>query len=261
MKMVATFLRALGDPFTWNPRKNLYLWFGFLWGIPVPLYSLCLDACLCGWSGRSIFDMIGDHSVHYFALAHPFIFGAVFGALGTIRRDLESEKEALILRLQDMALTDPLTGVCNRRCVLDALDAALHRADRSGERLSVVLFDLDNFKEVNDVQGHQAGDKVLKEAALALKSVLRRGDSVGRYGGDEFLAIVPGDRASAAALAERACAAVKDRTGLTMSAGVGMRPEDGTSPNTLIAGADRTMAALKQARYKAHPETRRIALK
>ncbi|MBI2921343.1 MAG: GGDEF domain-containing protein [Planctomycetes bacterium] len=261
MKTIATFLRALGDPFTWNPRKNLYLWFGLLWGVPVPLFSFYLDGCLCGWAGRSVFDMLGAHPVHYFALAHPFIFAAVFGALGTIRRDLESEKEALIVRLQEMALTDPLTGVCNRRCVLEALEAALHRADRSGEALSVVLFDLDNFKEVNDVQGHLAGDKVLKETALALKSVLRRGDSVGRYGGDEFLAVVPGDRASATTLAERACAAVKDRTGLTLSAGIGVRPDNGSSPATLIAGADRAMSLLKQARYKAHPETRRIALR
>ncbi|MBI2921344.1 MAG: GGDEF domain-containing protein [Planctomycetes bacterium] len=251
MKKLAVFLKALRDPFTWNPRRNLYLWFGLLWGLPIPAFSLYLDASLLGGNNRSLLDMLRQHPVHFFALAHPALFGAFFGAIGTIHRDIGRT-------LEEMARTDPLTGVRNRRSILECLDLALHHAARSCEPVAVVLFDLDSFKEVNDLRGHLAGDDILKSTALALACALRREEALGRYGGDEFLAVVPGDRAAALTLAERGSAAVKELTGLSMSAGVAVRPEDGTSSRSLISAADRALSALKQARYKAHPETRRI---
>lgn len=251
MNKLITFLKAFRDPYTWNPRRNLYLWFGIFWGLPIPLFSFYLDASLLGWTGRSLLDMIRQHPVHLFTLAHPVLFGAFFGAIGTIHRDIGRA-------LEDMARTDSLTGVRNRRSVLDELDAALRRAERAGTQVAVVLFDLDNFKEVNDLRGHLAGDEILRNAAMSLAGVLRQGEALGRYGGDEFLAVVPGGRTEASTLAERACACVKASTGLSMSAGVGVRPEDGKSPRMLISSADRALAALKQARYQTRPETRRF---
>lgn len=251
MRKLVTFLNALRDPYTWNPRRNLYLWFGIFWGLPIPLFSFYLDASLLGWTGRTPFDMIRQHPIHFFFLAHPALFGAFFGAIGTIHRDIGRT-------LEEMARTDSLTGVRNRRSVLDELDAALSRSQRAGTEVAVVLFDLDNFKEVNDLRGHLAGDEILRNAAMALAGVLRQGEALGRYGGDEFLAVVPGGRAEASTLAERACACVKARTGLSITAGIGVRPEDGNSPRTLISSADRALVALKQARYQARPETRRF---
>jgi two-component system, cell cycle response regulator len=93
------------------------------------------------------------------------------------------------LRLQ--ATHDALTGLLNRRSALQALTDELSRAERTGRPLGVLMLDLDHFKQVNDVHGHQCGDAVLAEVAGRMVSVLRTYDRVGRYGGEEFLIVLP----------------------------------------------------------------------
>ncbi|MEZ5242229.1 MAG: diguanylate cyclase [Microthrixaceae bacterium] len=95
-------------------------------------------------------------------------------------------------RLQRVAAIDTLTGLVNRRFGLERLGEEFSRAVRSREPLGVILFDVDHFKSVNDSYGHQAGDKVLRTVADAARSVLREGDTLMRYGGEEFLAVLPG---------------------------------------------------------------------
>lgn len=95
-------------------------------------------------------------------------------------------------RLQRVAAIDPLTGLYNRRFGLERLSQEFSRSVRSNEPLGVVLFDIDNFKSVNDTYGHQVGDNVLKSIAENVKAVLREGDTLMRYGGEEFLAVMPG---------------------------------------------------------------------
>ncbi len=95
-------------------------------------------------------------------------------------------------RLQRVAAIDPLTGLYNRRFGLERLSQDFGRSVRSKEPLGAVLFDIDRFKAVNDTYGHEAGDQVLKAVADAVKEVLREGDTLMRYGGEEFLAILPG---------------------------------------------------------------------
>ena len=106
--------------------------------------------------------------------------------------------------VERQALVDGLTGVANRRRCSDALAAEVARAARHGTALSLVLADLDDFKLVNDVHGHAAGDMVLREFADVLRATLRETDLAGRWGGEEFLLLLPGtDAAGAAQLAER----------------------------------------------------------
>jgi two-component system, cell cycle response regulator len=95
-------------------------------------------------------------------------------------------------RLQRVAAIDNLTGLVNRRFGLERLSEEFSRAVRSKEALGVILFDIDHFKSVNDCFGHQAGDQVLKAVADASRKVLREGDTLMRYGGEEFLALLPG---------------------------------------------------------------------
>lgn len=99
---------------------------------------------------------------------------------------------ALHETLRTQAMFDGLTGLLNRTAIMACLAGEMERAIREGQPLSVVLLDLDHFKQVNDIHGHAAGDAVLKEAAQRMKSSMRGYDQVGRYGGEEFLIVAPG---------------------------------------------------------------------
>ena len=111
-----------------------------------------------------------------------------------------------------LALTDPLTGVLNRRGIQASLLEALAQAERYERPLSVAMLDLDGFKRVNDLYGHSAGDEVLRSAARVIRDQLRRPDRIGRFGGDEFLIVLPETGLAAArAMSARINAALRDR--------------------------------------------------
>jgi diguanylate cyclase (GGDEF)-like protein len=107
---------------------------------------------------------------------------------------VELQEELLVAReaLRVQATHDSLTGLLNRAAILDVLQTELARASRESQPVSVLMVDLDHFKRINDHLGHQAGDTVLREAARRMASAIRRYDSIGRYGGEEFLVILPG---------------------------------------------------------------------
>lgn len=257
-KTIRTYLAAFGSRFTYNLRRNAYFWFGFLWGIPVPVMSLTLDCTLGADPGRLPLDALLEHPIHLLFLAHPFLFGLVFGAMGTVRHRLEEENGRLIRSLIDLATTDALTGLHNRRYVLDELTKAVQRARRTGQRFAVILFDLDGFKPINDALGHSAGDVVLRKAAVALRRITREGDVLGRYGGDEFLLLTFGDLPAAQSVPERADEAVIHEAGLGISAGIARYPDDAATEEDLIARADAALAEVKRERYARKGTTRRI---
>lgn len=254
---LASYLRAFGSRHTYSLRRNGYLWFGILWGLPIPVVSIALDLSLAGVGGRSPVDALQEHPIHFLFLAHPALFGLAFGAMGTVRHHLELENERLIGTLRSLAITDSLTGLYNRRYVLEALKNAIHRSDRSGEPVCAVLFDLDGFKLINDRQGHLAGDRALRDVARALGSVLRQGDTLGRYGGDEFLLVVHGDLDSADGLMERAREAVLRDAGISVSAGTARYPADGSRPEAVVEAADTRLADVKRKRHELQGTGRR----
>lgn len=155
-------------------------------------------------------------------------------------------KQLNIESLKDAAIIDPLTGCYNRREFENQLEKNMAHAARHKNTLSLFMFDLDYFKEVNDRYGHQAGDLVLKEVASTVKKNIRQGDILARFGGEEFIAILPGtDLQKAKELAERLREKIsrleiktEDRTiGVTASFGVAQMQPDSTM-DRLIAKAD-----------------------
>jgi diguanylate cyclase (GGDEF)-like protein len=155
------------------------------------------------------------------------------------------ERADLVIRLAELALTDTLTGLGNRRAWDDWIALALRDAAADAEpRLTVALIDIDHFKGFNDTRGHQDGDRLLKEAGAAWRSHLRPGDRLARYGGEEFAVLLPHcDEPCAAIVIERLRAAMP--AGQTCSAGVAQW--DGhEAPAQLVARADAALYAAKQ---------------
>jgi diguanylate cyclase (GGDEF)-like protein len=104
-----------------------------------------------------------------------------------LQADLVSAREAL----REQATRDALTSIWNRPSILEILDRELHRSRREGRTIGLVMMDLDNFKEINDTHGHQAGDETLKEVSRRMVRAIRPYDAFGRYGGEEFMCVVP----------------------------------------------------------------------
>jgi diguanylate cyclase (GGDEF)-like protein len=147
--------------------------------------------------------------------------------------------------LSDRARRDPLTGLLNHEAFHARLGAEVTRARRYRGRLAVVLLDLDSFKERNDREGHQEGDRLLRVFASALAGTARETDSVGRLGGDEFGALLlEADEDTVAAFVTRLQARLEE--GPAASAGAAYLPGDGTTPGELLGHADRRLYADKR---------------
>lgn len=168
------------------------------------------------------------------------------------------ENASLVRQLRDAAETDLVTGVYSHRHLQDRIRQETARAARTHSPLSVLMVDLDDFKLVNDRHGHQAGDRVLRAIAGALRAAVRTSDVVARYGGDEFVVLMPDtDSAEAERVARRATRAVADlvhpmadgsEVHVTCSAGLALHPQDGRSGKALLRAADAAMYAHKRAR-------------
>lgn len=175
--------------------------------------------------------------------------------LKCLHEALQQEQEALKeanTRLEGLASIDPLTGLPNHRALLDQLDNEAERARRYGHPLSVIFFDGDRFKRVNDTYGHAVGDTVLRELGQRVHGFLRGGDTLGRYGGEEFLVVLPEtDLEQAKVVAERmrtavaafplATAQVEGGITTTISLGVANYPVDGMIGSDLCEKADQAM--------------------
>jgi diguanylate cyclase (GGDEF)-like protein len=226
----------------------------------IGLFSLAMLGIVMAW-GSWVGVAGRDYSVE---LVH-FLFASVgvvtvlvlSERLGTMRVTLVAQKhqlEDLLERLQELATRDELTGLFNRRHMMTRLDDELSRLDRHHGALAVVLLDIDHFKQVNDRHGHRVGDAVLRAFAKLAGEALRQTDIVARWGGEEFLLLLPMTPDAVAvsaidrirvALRDQPVSVAQPRLRVTFSAGLAMaRPGD--SIENLVERADHAMYRAKQ---------------
>ena len=169
---------------------------------------------------------------------------------------LQDELEEKNRELERVSISDGLTGLFNHRHIHGLLHEEFERADRTGERLTVAMFDLDRFKSVNDNYGHQSGDRVLEKFADILRETAREIDKLGRYGGEEFMTLLPDTGIEdGVVFVERVRNEVERRPfnigkdeplHMTISAGIATYPDPSINdPETLVRLADEALYAAK----------------
>jgi len=229
---------------------------GVLAPLPGPALRPSFVPYLAIASSYLLLAVIGLRSVRFDSVGGGLLAGVVALAF------LVSARQYLALhdygrladRYQELASVDGITGVYNRRHFMEVAEAALARTERLSQPLVALMIDVDNFKQINDTQGHIAGDQVLAEIAQACREHVRPDDIVGRYGGDEFIIVVvgiTGPRATQIAdqLARRTARTLRhDGKPLTYSASIGIAERlPGCDLPTLLVHADVAMYEAKRA--------------
>ncbi|MEX2225173.1 MAG: GGDEF domain-containing protein [Dehalococcoidia bacterium] len=230
-------------------RPEYPIWAGYFLIIP-SLANFHSTRFLLGfavWSiancvaGFAVLDVTGRAGVSW-PMATIISFMAVFTAMnadiiGTSNRKLRA-------MVREASLTDPLTGLANRRMFRQVLDAHLAPEMRP---LAVLMYDVDNFKQINETRGHLEADTVLVAIAAELRHCFRDADVVARYGGDEIIVLAHVQSASeAASMGERSLTLVRERCGVTLSAGIAVFPLTARTLEAAVAAAD---AALLEAKH------------
>jgi len=260
---------------TATPMASLYFFAGVANALVVDLriaYALAALAALtfdavvwAEWAGWLAFApdapqvaRLGPPPLEQTLMASMFVtvfVPAATAIVGLLVRAVGRREQALVTanaRLEELSQLDPLTNLYNRRHLFARVEAELARV-RRGHSLALVMIDLDGFKRVNDSQGHLRGDLLLKEIAAALSSTTRATDVAGRYGGDEFVVVLPDtDAAQGRAAAERLAQSVRDAaarfdTATRVTASVGLAlAEPADTVAALLRRADENAYRAKQ---------------
>jgi diguanylate cyclase (GGDEF)-like protein len=176
----------------WRRGNRAAGWFLIAWGL-LEVFTIATAASFLVGNAEPL--------VHY-GLPLSMVAAAILVALGVA--DRLREQRLALSDAERRAQTDPLTGVLNRRSLIERLDAACRRAQARGLSIALLFIDLDHFKVINDTRGHLAGDACLKAVITPIQSELRQSDVIGRYGGEEFVVILSSANATAAnAIAQR----------------------------------------------------------
>ncbi|MEQ5834394.1 diguanylate cyclase [Marinobacter sp. NFXS9] len=181
------------------------------------------------------------------------IIGGYISGLRNKVRKRNQELQSAMQQIRELANIDELTGIANRRRLTDAFSDEISRSRRSGSPLSIALLDIDHFKRINDQFGHPTGDAVLKHIARTIRESLRETDCFGRYGGEEFLMILPQtDLNGARVKAERTCRLLRElgcdriHPGLRISTSIGVAQfRNGESSHETVQRADKALYMAK----------------
>jgi diguanylate cyclase (GGDEF)-like protein len=189
---------------------------------------------------------------------YPLVHGLAFACVAYLCLRHSAVLASLRRRLADSSRTDPLTGCLNRRGFDERVAAELADAERAGSPVTLVLLDLDHFKEVNDTHGHRAGDELLAWTGQELRADLRAHDVVGRQGGDEFAMLLPG---TGTADAELVVERLRERLRVCSPASLGSAtyPDDGRDFAGLLLTADQRLYRDKAARVRHAPSAEAVA--
>jgi diguanylate cyclase (GGDEF)-like protein/PAS domain S-box-containing protein len=219
-----------------------------------PMYASYTRAAENNVTGEVLWRKNGSHFPVEYSSTPIIKNGKITGAVVTFR-DI-TERKQMEEKILQMAYHDSLTGLPNRKIFSDRLDIALAQAQRNQKKVGIAMLDLDYFKGVNDTLGHDVGDLVLKATAERLSAPLRKGDTVARFGGDEFLLILPDLKGieDAIQVAQKIVESFRQpfpiethHLVLTTSIGIAVYPIDGTDEGILLKNADIAMYQAKQA--------------
>lgn len=279
MLALALLASWIGADLAWRPAQavvhytltaTLYLWTArdlhrhardtlglrFSWLLAVPLVLAGLNA-----GGRALRTALRPEALATEIAAHSTLNVGTAMVVVALIAMLHATLMALVVarliqQLHWRARHDGLTGLLNRRAMQEAIDRQLARSRRAGDTFAVVMLDIDHFKSINDRHGHAAGDQALKHTAALLQTAVRDVDRVGRFGGEEFVVLLPGvdlNRAAQTAESLRARLAAgplqRDGESLALSASFGVAEWDGPSeePSRLLKRADQALYRAKRA--------------
>jgi diguanylate cyclase (GGDEF)-like protein len=245
MFVVAAAFTVIVCVLAWRRGNRAAGWFLIAW---ILLEGFTIAAAL-----RFLVTASGSDSLDYYGLPLSMVAASILIALGVADR-LRAQRVALS-DAERRAQTDPLTGVLNRRSLIERLDAACARAKARGLPIALLFIDLDHFKQINDTFGHQAGDACLRAIIDPIHAELRQSDVIGRYGGEEFVVILSSaDAAAATPIAQRILERVAgvrvsgfgEPIGVTCSIGIAASDTLGIWGEPLLAQADAAVYVAKR---------------
>jgi diguanylate cyclase (GGDEF)-like protein len=234
------------------------IWAAFRFGRRKAATAICVLGAIATWGTLHRFGPFARESQNTSLLLLQVFMGIV--ALTTMAFAAEvTEHKRAEAHVRQLAISDPLTGLANYRRLVDALDAEIKRCSRSGRPFAVLLLDLDGLKKINDAHGHLTGSNALCRLANILRIHCREIDTAARYGGDEFVLVLPETESEAAGhVARRISERLRndgEEPGISVSTGTAMYPRDGETIEELLGAADRALYREKGGRRSAKPSS------